>query len=183
MFCGPDEGAVALVIARADKAHKYTDKPVYLKANQMRSRRYGAFEVNQPTAPLELADGPTQLASRAAYEQAGLGPKDIHIAQLQDTESGAEVMHMAENGFCADGEQERMIADGETKLDGRLPVNTDGGCMANGEPVAASGLRQIHESVLQLQGRAGKRQVANARTAYTQVYGAPGVAAVNILTR
>jgi acetyl-CoA C-acetyltransferase len=182
MFCGPDEGSVALVLARADKAHKYTDKPIFLKANQMRTRKFGAFEVNQATAPIELGDGPTQYASRAAYEQAGLGPKDIHIAQLQDTESGAEVMHMAENGFCADGEQERMIADGETKLGGRLPVNTDGSCIANGEPVAASGLRQIHESVLQLQGRAGKRQVENARTAYTQVYGAPGVAAVNILT-
>jgi acetyl-CoA C-acetyltransferase len=184
MFCGPDEGGVALVLSRADQAHRYTDKPVFLKANQVRTRRYGAFEVNQPTAPIELGEGPTQHASRAAFEQAGLGPEDIDIAQLQDTEAGAEVIHMAENGFCRDGEQEALIGAGETKLDGRLPVNTDGGCIANGEPVAASGLRQIHESVLQIRVRAGRRQVPkDVKTAYTQVYGAPGVAAVNILTR
>jgi acetyl-CoA acetyltransferase len=175
---------VALVLCRADQAHRYTDKPVFLGANQVRTRRYGAFEVNQPTAPIEVGEGPTQHASRAAFEQAGLGPEDIDIAQLQDTEAGAEVIHMAENGFCKDGEQEALIAAGATQLDGRLPINTDGGCIANGEPVAASGLRQIHESVLQLRGQAGRRQVPkDVKTAYTQVYGAPGVAAVNILTR
>src|SRR3546814_13511525 len=59
--------------------------------------------------------------------QVGVGPEDIDIAQLQDTEAGAEIMHMAENGFCADGEQAAWIAEGRTRIDGRLPVNTDGG--------------------------------------------------------
>jgi acetyl-CoA acetyltransferase len=85
---------------------------------------------------------------------AGVGPGDIDVAQLQDTESGAEIMHMAENGFCADGEQERMLAEGETRIGGRLPVNTDGGCLACGEPIGASGLRQVYENVQQLRGRA-----------------------------
>jgi len=64
------------------------------------------------------------------------------VAQFQDTENGAEVMHMAENGFCEDGEQEQMIQMGETEIDGRLPINTDGGCLANGEPIGAYGLWQ-----------------------------------------
>jgi acetyl-CoA acetyltransferase len=104
--------------------------------------------------------------------------------QLQDTEAGAEIIHMAENGFCRDGEQESMLRNGETLIDGRLPVNTDGGCLANGEPIGASGLRQIHEIVLQLRGQAGKRQVGGKpRLGYTHVYGAPGISAVTILER
>jgi len=101
---------------------------------------------------------------------------------VQDTESGAEIMHMAETGLCADGEQERMIQMGETSLGGLLPINTDGGCLANGEPIGASGLRQVYESVLQLQGRAGVRQVEDATTAFTHVYGAPGISACTVLT-
>ena len=66
---------------------------------------------------------------------------------------------MAENGFCEHGEQEAMIQAGETEIGGRLPVNTDGGCLANGEPIGASGLRQVYENVLQLRGDAGERQV------------------------
>ena len=126
---------------------------------------------------------PTVLASKAAYDMAGVGPEDIDVAQLQDTESGAEIMHMAENGFCADGDQERMISDGDTKIGGKLPVNTDGGCLACGEPIGASGLRQIYENVIQVRGAAGERQVENARIAYSQVYGAPGLSAVCVVGR
>ncbi len=184
MFCSPAEGGVALVLARADLAHKYTDKPIFLNAAVVRSRRFGSFEVLAPHLALEHGDGPTIDASKAAFEMAGLGPKDIDVAQLQDTESGAEVMHMAENGFCEHGEQEMMIQAGETEIGGKLPVNTDGGCLANGEPVGASGLRQVYENVLQLRGDAGARQVPNnPKTAYTHVYGAPGISGVTILTR
>jgi acetyl-CoA acetyltransferase len=113
---------------------------------------------------------------------AGVSPKDISFAQVQDTESGAEIMHMAECGLCEDGEQERMIQEGQTNIGGRLPINTDGGCIANGEPIGASGLRQVYESVLQLQGRAGARQVENATTGFTHVYGAPGISACTVLS-
>jgi acetyl-CoA acetyltransferase len=90
---------------------------------------------------------------------------------------------MAENGFCADGEQEKLITDGATEIDGPMPVNTDGGLIANGEPIGASGLRQVHEIVLQLRGQAGERQVpGEPRVGYTQLYGAPGTAGVSILS-
>ena len=184
MFCSPGEGGVALILARADQAHKYTDKPIFLNSAVVRSRRFGSFEVLAPSLALEHSAGPTVDASKAAFEMAGIGPEDIDLAQLQDTESGAEVMHMAENGFCEHGEQESMLEKGETKIEGRFPVNTDGGCLANGEPVGASGLRQVYENVLQLRGDAGKRQVPNdPKVAYTHVYGAPGISGVTILSR
>ena len=134
-------------------------------------------------AAVEEQPAPTVFASSAAYEAAGIGPEDVDVVQLQDTDSGAEVIHMAENGFCADGEQEKLIADGATEIGGPLPINTDGGLIANGEPIGASGLRQIHELVRQLRGEAGERQVAGTpRVGYAQLYGAPGTAAVSILT-
>jgi acetyl-CoA acetyltransferase len=184
MFCSPAAGGVALILARADQAHKYTDTPVYLKAAVVRSRRFGSFEVMAPHIALEHNAGPTVDASAAAFEMAGMGPDDMDLAQLQDTETGAEIMHMAENGFCEHGDQERMLAMGETEIDGRFPVNTDGGCLANGEPIGASGLRQVYENVLQLRGDAGERQVPNdPKTAYTHVYGAPGISGVTILAK
>ncbi len=182
MFCSPGEGAAALVLCSAKKAKQYTSNPIYLKAAVVKTRLYGSFEVFSPSLSAKVAPSPSVQASQAAYEMAGVGPEDIDIAQLQDTESGAEIMHMSENGFCRDGEQEKMMQEGATDIEGRLPVNTDGGCMANGEPIGASGLRQVHEVCLQLRGKAGQRQVPkNLKTGYTHVYGAPGVSAVTIL--
>ncbi len=184
MFCAPDEGAAALVLCRADLAHRYTDTPVFVKATVIRTRNYGAYEVNSPWAAVDEDVSPTVYASKAAFERAGLGPDEVGVIQLQDTDAGAEVIHMAENGFCADGEQERLLADGATEIDGPMPINTDGGLIANGEPIGASGRRQIPELVLQLRGQAGERQVpGEPRVGYAQVYGAPGTAAVTILAR
>jgi acetyl-CoA acetyltransferase len=184
MFCAPDEGAAAVVLCRADIAHRYTDTPVFVKATAIRTRNYGAYEVNTTWAPVEEDVAPTVYASRAAYEVAGIGPEDVDVIQLQDTDAGAEVIHMAENGFCANGEQEKLLAAGATEITGSMPVNTDGGLIANGEPIGASGLRQVHELVLQLRGQAGDRQVQDdPRVGYAQVYGAPGIAAVTILAR
>jgi acetyl-CoA acetyltransferase len=183
MFCSPDEGAAAVVLCRAEHARRYTDTPIYLRASIVRTRRLGAFEVHSPWLPMEETPGPTVDASRAAFEMAGLGPKDIDVIQLQDTDAGAEVIHLAENGFCADGEQEALVADGELEIGGSLPVNTDGGLIANGEPIGASGLRQVHEVVRQLRGQARDRQVpGNPKVGYTQLYGAPGTAGVSIIS-
>lgn len=184
MYCGPNEGAAAVVLCRADQAHKYTSTPVRVRATALRSRKLGAFEVQSPSFPVgEPVESPTVDASRAAYELAGIGPEDVDVAQLQDTDAGSEIIHMAENGLCKDGEQERLIAEGVTGIGGRLPVNTDGGLLGNGEPIGASGLRQIHEIVLQLRRTAGARQIAGTpRVGYTHLYGAPGVSAVTILS-
>ena len=181
MFCSPGEGGVGLVLASEKKAKELGRLGVRVLGAAVRTRPEGSFEVFAPSLSVERGVSATVLASSAAYEMAGLGPEDVDVAQLQDTESGAEVMHMAENGFCKDGEQEKMLADGDTKLTGRLPVNTDGGCMACGEPIGATGLRQIYENVMQVRGDAGERQIANVNVAYSQVYGAPGLSAVCLL--
>ena len=184
MFCSPAEGAVALILASESKARALGRTPIRLKTAVMRTRPPGSFEVFASSIRVDRGGSPTALASQAAYEKAGIGPEDIDLAQLQDTESGAEIMHLAENGFCKDGEQEAWLAEGRTRINGAFPVNTDGGCLACGEPIGASGLRQVYENVVQLRGEGGARQVpGNPKTAYTHVYGAPGVSAVTILER
>jgi acetyl-CoA acetyltransferase len=183
MFCAPDEGAAAVIMCRGELAHRYTDKPVFVRASEIRTRRFGAYEVHATSSPLDEDLSPTVYAARAAYEAAGIGPEDVDVAQLQDTDAGAEVIHMAETGLCADGDQEKLIADGATEIGGSLPVNTDGGLIANGEPIGASGLRQMHELVRQLRGEAGERQVPGGpRVGLAQVYGAPGTASATILS-
>lgn len=189
MFCSPAEGGVALILASEKKARELGKPLVRLKAAAMRTRPPGSFEVFAPSIDvMPEGAGPrgtaTRIASADAFAMAGIGPKDISVAQLQDTEAGAEIMHMAENGFCADGEQEAWLAEGHTEIGGKLPVNTDGGCLACGEPIGASGLRQVYENVVQLRGDGGGRQVPGTpKTAYSHVYGAPGVSAVTILER
>ena len=183
MFCAPDEGAAAVIMCRADIAHRFTAKPVYLRAAEIRTRRYGAYEVHATSAPLDEDVSPTVYASRAAFEKAGVAPDDVDVIQLQDTDAGAEIIHMAECGFCEHGDQEKLLADGATEIHGPMPINTDGGLIANGEPIGASGLRQIHELVRQLRGEAGDRQVAGEpRVGFAQLYGAPGTAAATIVT-
>ena len=184
MFCSPGEGAVALVLARGARLRAAGPAPVFLRSVALRSRRFGSFEVFSPSIAIEAATSPSADAAAAAFAEAGIGPRDVGVAQLQDTESGAEIMHLAETGLCEHGQQEQLIARGVTEIGGRLPVNTDGGCIANGEPIGASGLRQVHEVVLQLRGQAGARQVPGApRVGFTHVYGAPGVSACTVLTR
>jgi acetyl-CoA acyltransferase len=184
MFCSPGEGAAAIMVASPEALERIDRTPIHLRAISHRTRRFGSFEVFSPA--IQGSGEPTSVsadAARAAFEQAGLAPSDVDVAQLQDTESGAEIMHMAECGFCEPGEQEVMIARGDTEIGGRIPINTDGGCIANGEPIGASGLRQVHEIVTQLRGEAGERQVRGTpRVGFTHVYGAPGISACTVLT-
>lgn len=184
MFCSPAEGGVAIILCNASKVKNYTRKPLYLKSAIVRTRHYGSFEVFSPSQAMKIADAPTVTASKAAFEQAGIGPKEIDVIQLQDTDSGTEIIHMAENGFCEHGEQEKLLHEGATGIHGHMPINTDGGCLANGEPVGASGLRQVYEICTQLRGDGGARQIGNhPSTGYTHVYGAPGVSGVTIISK
>jgi acetyl-CoA acetyltransferase len=184
MFCSPGAGAAALVLCSPEVARTLDGPSVTLRSAAVRTRRFGSFEVFSPWIPGGEPTSVSRDASAAAFEEAGIGPGDVDVCQLQDTESGAEVMHMAECGFCEDGEQGRLIASGATEIGGTLPVNTDGGCIANGEPIGASGLRQVYEVVQQLRGRAGERQVpGEPRIGFTHVYGAPGVSACTVLSR
>jgi acetyl-CoA acyltransferase len=181
MFCSPGEGGAAIILT-SDTVAAGMGRAVQLLGAATRTRRFGSFEVFSPS--IQGTGRPSSVSSdaaAAAFAAAGVGPDEVDVVQLQDTESGAEIMHLAECGFCKDGEQEAMVAGGETEISGRLPVNTDGGCIANGEPIGASGLRQVHEVVTQLRGEAGARQVARPRIGFTHVYGAPGISACTVL--
>ncbi len=183
MFCQPSQGAVALVLARGDRAVDLCDTPVRVAAVTQRTRRFGSFEVFSPWLSHAPWNSPSVDAAAAAFAEAGVTAADVQVAQVQDTDSGSEMIHLAETGLCAHGEQERLLATGATDVTGALPVNTDGGCLANGEPVGASGVRQVHEVVRQLQGRAPGLQVpGRPRVGFTHVYGAPGLSACAVLT-
>lgn len=183
MLCSPSEGAAAVVLARSELAADLCQRPVKLAAVAKRTRRFGSFEVFSPWLPSEAGVSPSVDAAAAVFAASGVAPGDVQVAQLQDTDSGAEIYHMAETGLCEHGEQQGLLDLHETAPTGRLPINTDGGCLANGEPVGASGLRQVVEVVRQLQNRAGARQVAgDPRVGFTHVYGAPGISACTVLT-
>ena len=185
MFCSPGEGAVALVLARGERAKALARTPIHLRSVAFRTRRFGSFEVFSPSIPHRVravADGRggggRVRAGRASAPRTSTSPSFR-------TRSPARRSCTSPRRACAEhGEQESLIQSGATRLDGRLPINTDGGCLANGEPIGASGLRQVHEVVLQLRGEAGERQVAGPRrVGFTQVYGAPGVSACTVLSR
>ncbi|MEM8919867.1 MAG: thiolase family protein, partial [Pseudomonadota bacterium] len=114
MFCSPAEGGAALIVASEKKAKELGRAAVRIRGAAVRTRPEGSFEVFAPSLNVNRGQSPTELASAAAFEMAGLGPEDMDVLQLQDTESGAEIMHMAENGFCKDGEQEKMLMEGDT---------------------------------------------------------------------
>ena len=164
MFCSPSAGAVALVVCHPSLAARFPAPPVYVRAVSMRSRRLGSFEVFSPSTPVTRGPSPCEKSVRAAFATAGIGPGEFDVVQVQDTESGAELMHLAECGLCEHGAQEELMATGATEIGGPMLVDADGGCVAIGEPIGASGLRQVYETVLQLRGQATGRQVDGART-------------------
>ena len=159
LMCSPiGDGAAAVILTSAENASRFTSKPVYVRASVLAS---GADP--EPGKP-----GITTRAARKAYEMAGVGPEDIHVAEVHDASAPAELVIYEELGFCQPGEGGKLIDDGVTTLTGRLPVNTSGGLLAKGHPVGATGVAQICEVFWQLRGEAGKRQVAKARVGLTE---------------
>lgn len=104
-----------------------------------------------------------ERASSIAYEQAGLGPEDIDLAEVHDATAFGELIQTEDLGFCPKGEGGLFAESGTSRIGGKLPVNTSGGLESRGHPIGASGLAQIHEIVAQLRHQAGPRQVAGAR--------------------
>lgn len=113
--------------------------------------------------PEELEKQIGRLAANRAYNVAGLGPKDMSLAEVHDASAFAEIQQTENLGFCELGQGGWIAERGETKLGGRIPINTSGGLESKGHPIGATGIGQIHELVTQLRGEAGARQVENAR--------------------
>lgn len=183
MLCSPNEGAAALVLRRATGA---APDRVLVRAATLRSHLPGSV-LGEHTPMSGLLDdhlpSPTELAARAAYAEAGLGPADLDVVELQDTDSGRELLSCEELGLCAKGGAGQLIADRETEMGGRLPVNPSGGLLSKGEPLGASALGQLVELYWQLRGAAGPRQVPGARVALGHTVGRGANASVVILSR
>ena len=120
------------------------------------------------SAPADETTSVTSLAAAAAYEQAGLGPADLHCVEVHDAAASAELVIYEQLGLAEAGDGATLIRSGETMLGGPRPVNTSGGLLARGHPIGATGLAQIAEAVAQVRGTAGARQVPGARIALTQ---------------
>lgn len=182
MLCAPNEGGAAVVVASREAAKRYTTRLIRLASVVLKSPLYGTAEVPYIAVSSQVeAPSVTRTASEAAYEAAGIGPGDLDLVELQDTDSAAEIIYSEELGLCGRGEGARLLDDGATEIGGRLPVNPSGGLLSKGEPLGASALGQVAEVVWQLRGEAGARQVSDARVGLTHVYGALGNCAVSIL--
>jgi acetyl-CoA acetyltransferase len=120
------------------------------------------------SAPADEMTSVTSLAAAAAYEQAGLGPADLHCVEVHDAAASAELVIYEQLGLAGPGDGAALIRGDHTMLGGPLPVNTSGGLLARGHPIGATGLAQIVEAVVQLRGTADARQVPGARIALTQ---------------
>lgn len=130
----------------------------------------------------------TVLAARRAYEQAGIGPEDVSVAEVHDATAMGEIIQVENLGFCAFGDGGMLAETGATSIGGRIPVNPSGGLESKGHPVGATGIAQLHELVMQLRNEAGPRQVEGARIALAEngggLYGIEeAVACVTILAR
>jgi acetyl-CoA acetyltransferase len=110
----------------------------------------------------------TRRAATLAYEKAGLGPKDMSVAEVHDASAFAEVVQAENLGFCELGQGGWLAERGETTLGGRIPINPSGGLESKGHPIGATGLGQLYELVVQLRGEAGPRQVPGARFAIAE---------------
>ena len=184
MLCAPNEGGAAVVLSTKEIAKRVTTKPVKLAAVVLDSPLYGTVEVPHISVSARVeAPTVTMTASREAYEAAGIGPEDLDLVELQDTDSASELIYTEEIGLCERGEAARLLDRGATEITGRIPVNVSGGLLSKGEPLGASALAQVVEVTWQLRGESGARQVKDARAGLTHVYGAYGNCAVSILLR
>ncbi|MFD7506689.1 lipid-transfer protein [Streptomyces sp. NPDC059850] len=174
-ICATSDGAAALVLSGVDFArrHGVTD-PVRIRAVSSVSPVYPRTALDLPDLATDSATGATSVPdafrpsiARAAYEEAGIGPEDLSLAEVYDLSTALELEWYEDLGLCAAGEGAKLLREGATALGGRIPVNPSGGLASFGEAVPAQAIAQVCELARQLRGRAGDRQVAGARVGIT----------------
>jgi acetyl-CoA C-acetyltransferase len=176
--CPTTDGAAALILCKASKAKQYTDNYVIIKAAELAiTGRY--YTAQMDPAFTFTGFKATQTAAAKAYAKAGIKDplKEVDVAECHDCFTITEIINYEDLGFAKKGEGWKLIEEGETYIGGKIPVNTSGGLKSCGHPVGASGVRMINNIVEQLLGRAGKRQVNNARIGVAHTLGGPGALA------
>ena len=177
------DGAAAAIITREELAKSYRSDYILVKGMGLSvATERNIFDPDFTFLGFKT----TQSAAQTAYRQAGIKqPLDeIDIAEVHDCFTITEIINYEDLGFAAPGEGWKLIEEGVTTLEGKLPVNTDGGLKAFGHPLGASGLRMVYELTAQLQEKAGPRQVKNARRGLAHCLGGPAaLAGVVVLER
>ena len=185
--CPLSDGGAAIILCSKDKL-KSKSKMVSVAASILASGVYGSqtggsgtmygggsVKIQKPNL--------VELSAKQAYEASGCGPEDINVVQAYDTMSCAELWDLEEMGFVKRGYAPHFLREGFFDLNGKLPVNTDGGLMSRGHPLGATALAQIIEIFMQLKGRAGPRQIEKAKVGLAHAMGAGPNSAVTILKR
>jgi acetyl-CoA acyltransferase len=161
LMCSPiSDGAAAVVLTTERAARGAGRGGPRIRASIVRSGN--RHDKDDPAA------GSAAHAARAAFEQAGLGPEEIDCAEVHDASAPAELIVYEQLGLAEPGGGPELLESGDTRLDGKLPVNTSGGLLSKGHPIGATGIAQVCEATWQLRGEAGARQVEGARVALTQ---------------
>ncbi len=163
--CPTSDGASAVILSTTAIARRHTSAPVRILASELTSGKYtnGYRDMTIPEI--------TVRGAIEAYKIAGLDPEDIDVAEVHDAFTIAELLYYEALQFCKRGDAAKLIADGDTEIGGRIPVNPSGGLLSKGHPLGATGTAQIVEIVTQLQGRAGQRQVEGAKIGLTHCTG------------
>ena len=167
--CPISDGAAAVLLCAMDKVDKFSKKPVKIAGIGQATDTHAVAEREVPTDLLAV-----RLAANRAYEMAGLTPKDMDVAELHDAFQILEIVESEEVGFFERGEGHLAVRNGETKIGGRIPINTSGGLKAKGHPLGATGVSQIVELVRQLRGEAVGRQVQGAKAGLAINFGGFG---------
>ncbi|MET7541045.1 lipid-transfer protein [Streptomyces sp. NPDC005507] len=174
-ICATSDGAAALVLCGMDFARKQgVRNPVRIRAVSTVTPTYPNTVLDLPDIATDSAavvepDGVTFRASiaRAAYEEAGIGPEDLSLAEVYDLSTALELQWYEDLGLCGEGEAAKLLREGATAPGGRIPVNASGGLASFGEAVPAQAIAQVCELTWQLRGAAGARQVTDARVGIT----------------
>lgn len=163
--CPTGDGAASIILASEAFVRKNAARPVWVATAHLTSGRYmtGFRDMTSPEI--------TVRGAKETYEEAGIGPDDIDVAEVHDAFSIAELLYYEALGFCGRGEAMDLLKSGATSVGGAIPVNPSGGLLCKGHPVGATGIAQIVEIVWQLKGMAGARQVEGAKVGLTHCTG------------
>lgn len=163
--CPTGDGAAALILCEAGLARQLRSDAVTVAASDLTSGRYtpGFRDMTIPEI--------TVRGANQAFEDAGVGPEDVDVAEVHDAFSIAELLYYEAFGFCERGGAGAFLESGATGIGGSIPVNPSGGLLAKGHPIGATGAAQVVEIVRQLRGECGARQVAGARVGLSHATG------------
>ncbi len=168
--CANADGSSCIILASADRAKEISKKPVWLMGLGSATASL-TMTGRDSFAGLDCA----RLAAKQAYEMAGVGPADINVAEVHDCFTIAELLAYEALGFAEPGKGVDLIREGETYLEGKIPVNVDGGLLSKGHPIGATGGSQVRTIVLQLRGEAGDIQVPDPEIGLVHNIGGVGI--------